>query len=215
MTNLSFESISPATNLAHSRAFANHLSACLEFTSDYSFANIWGWADEYDLSWAWQDELVWIKQEKPTPAYWAPVGKWTAMEWPRVLKTLFPQGATFIRVPEKLADLWKAALEDRVQITEARGQWDYLYSTLELTELKGNRFHKKKNLVNQFKKKYPYTYVPLGTALVEDALAMQTDWCLWKDCESSEALAAENKAIEKILTHWSLLWKPAGGRYPL
>ena len=33
--------------------------------SDYSFANIWGWAEEYDLRWAWEEDLVWIQQNRP------------------------------------------------------------------------------------------------------------------------------------------------------
>jgi uncharacterized protein len=211
MTTFNFDPISPVANLSRFQAFKDRLLTCLEITSDYSFANLWGWADEYDLAWAWQDELVWIKQQQPISVYWAPVGQWADIDWPLLLKKRFPKGAVFIRIPEKLAALWENTLDNHVQIDEARGQWDYLYSTAELTELKGNRFHKKKNLVNQFLKKYNYTYVPMGPELVKDALAMQTDWCLWKDCESSEALTSENQAIEKILTQWSSFENLLGG----
>ena len=43
------------------------------------------------------------------------------------------------------------------------------------------------------------------------ALAMQEDWCTWRDCESSEALSAENRAISKILDNWQTIYGLTGG----
>ncbi len=173
--------------------------------------NLWGWAAEYDLSWAWTRDLVWIKQQRPSSAYWAPLGAWADVDWAAVFEELFPKPADFLRVPEKLARLWTTELGNHIVMKESRGQWDYLYSVKELVALKGNRFHKKKNLVNQFVKHYDYQYLPMGKSLISAALSMQTDWCLWKDCESSETLAAENRVIEKILTHCSSFGNLMGG----
>ena len=47
--------------------------------------------------------------------------------------------------------------------------------------------------------------------MIAEALAMQTDWCTWRDCESSDMLAAENRAIEKILKDWQNLTGLVGG----
>ncbi len=102
-------------------------------------------------------------------------------------------------------------LGNNLTIEEERGNWDYLYHTIDLIELKGKRFHKKKNLLNQFRKKYDYTYVNLEYEMIAKALAMQTDWCTWRDCESSDMLAAENRAIEKILKGWRNLTGLGGG----
>jgi hypothetical protein len=77
--------------------------------------------------------------------------------------------------------------------------------------LKGNRYHKKKNLVNQFKKKYDFTYLPFGPDMVSQAIYMQEDWCTWRDCESYDTLAAENKAIGKVLDNWQMLSGITGG----
>ena len=105
-------------------------------------------------------------------------------------------------MPQKLVDIWRTALGDQVGVEEERGHWDYLYRVEDLIELKGNRYHKKKNLLNQFVKKYDYTYMPFGPELIEQAKGMQEDWCTWRDCESSEVLSAENKAIARILDDW-------------
>ena len=62
-------------------AYLTLLAQCPQIASDYSFLNLWGWAEEYDLRWAWDEELVWIRQSRPEEYLWAPVGSWDAVDW--------------------------------------------------------------------------------------------------------------------------------------
>ncbi len=167
--------------------------------SDYSFTNVWGWSQEYGLEIAFHHGLAWIRQEKPEQGYWAPVGDWN-VDWPEVLDS-FPRPAEFIRVPEKLAGSWKESLPG-VKVYEAREHWDYLYSVPELMALKGNKWHKKKNLYNQFVKNNDYSYVDLDRRHIEYALGLQTEWCLWKECEDSQTLEAENQVVVRVFNAW-------------
>jgi hypothetical protein len=192
-------------------AYIKYLAKCPQKTSDYSFVNLWGWAHEYGLCWAWEEHLVWIKQTRPLVSYWAPVGAWQMVNWSDRLAQLAAAHSRFDRIPDRLLQYWKESQKSRLQIEAARGHWDYLYAVSELVNLQGNRFHKKKNLLNQFKKKYDYTYRTLGPDLIDQALAMQTDWCTWRDCESSETLTAENRAIERVLKDWEHLSGITGG----
>ena len=207
MIPVSFEPIT----LDRQHAYLSRLAACTEKTSDYSFSNIWGWAEEFGLVWAWDDPIIWLKQTKPHEVYWAPVGPWEAIAWNRYLLDPALQGKRFIRVPEALAKLWEEQFAGRLQLEEARGHWDYLYDVSELVTLKGNRFHKKKNLLNQFIKKYAYAYSPLGPDQIDRALSLQSDWCTWRDCENLDTLGSENRAIQRILTHWKDLADLMGG----
>jgi hypothetical protein len=187
------------------------LAQCPQMASDYSFLNLWGWSEEYGLTWAWEQDLVWIRQSRPEEALWAPVGSWDAIDWQSRMKTNLSMTSVFTRVPEMLANLWKEKFAQETQIAEERGNWDYLYRVADLIELKGKRYHKKKNLVNQFNRKYDFKYLPFGADMVEQAMAMQTDWCTWRDCESSDILTAENQAILKILKEWRRLAGLFGG----
>ena len=205
--NLQFEPI----RLEKQQAYLKLLEQCSQKSSDYSFSNLFGWGDEYDLSWAWQEDLVWIKQARPDVCCWAPIGRWESIDWVDVFKKKCEEGFQFTRIPEKLADIWRETLQDRIRIEEERDHWDYIYDINELIELKGNRFHKKKNLLNQFTRKYEYRYIPFGPEVIEPAMAMQADWCSWRNCESSEVLSAENRSVHKILTHWNELEKLDGG----
>lgn len=204
---LNFEPVSLDNQQQYSEIFA----ACPQKSSDYSFVNLWGWAQKYGLCWARSDRLIWIKQTIPEVVYWAPVGPWEEIDWNACFDEHFSAETVFSRIPEKLLTLWQNSCENRVVTQEERGHWDYLYSVTELIELKGRRFHKKRNLVNQFRKKYDFEYVPFGVEIIDLALAMQEDWCTWRDCESSEALAAENDVISRILNSWDKLNGLIGG----
>lgn len=178
--------------------------------SDYSFANIWGWAPYYELEWRFDGTLCWIRQNRPTPSYWGPVGPWDEVaDWKSLPE--MASGSKFIRVPQDLCEYWSATLADYVVVDEARGQWDYLYLSSELSTLSGNRFHKKKNLLKQFQKLYNYQYNTITAECVETVLNMQTEWCRWRDCESSDALLAENDAVARVLAHFGDIPGLCGG----
>ncbi len=183
---------------------------CNSRASDYSFTNLWGWAEFYGLEWRFEEMLCWIRQRSPNTASWAPVGDWQAVDWKNCPE--LTSGSSFIRVPEPLACLWQEALPGRVRLEETREHWDYLYLAEELATLPGNRFHKKKNLFNQFRKLYPtYEYHPLTIECVESVLIMQEEWCQWRECMKSDSLLAENTAVERVLRNWDRLPQLKGG----
>ena len=207
MMNLSFEPIS----LERQEDYLEILSRCPQIASDYSFLNLWSWSPEYELSWAWDGDLIWIRQNKPDNYLWAPIGDWDAIDWPGRFHGITATQPVFTRVPKMLADMWRDRLPQQLTIEDERGNWDYLYNVRDLIELQGNRYHKKKNLLNQFSRNYTFTYLPFGADLVEQAMAMQTDWCTWRDCESSDILTSENRAILRILKEWRKLAGLFGG----
>ncbi|ABB39446.1 Uncharacterized conserved protein UCP018688 [Oleidesulfovibrio alaskensis G20] len=178
--------------------------------SDYSFTNLWGWANEYGLEVGRTPNLFWIRQTRPEVRYWAPVGDWNAVaDWANC--PMMTAGRTFIRVPQQLADLWQAALGDGVQVQEDRDQWDYLYDAEKLATLSGNKYHKKKNHVNQFKKQYDWQYHPMTADCIEAVLQLQQEWCLSRECEESETLLAENEAVIRVLEYWDTIPGLKGG----
>jgi uncharacterized protein len=204
---LNFEPIS----LDRQDQYLKYFSQFPQKASDYSFVNLWGWATVYGLYWAWADQLVWIKQTVPKEVLWAPVAPWPDIDWNLCFDKYFDSTAVFHRVPEDLMVLWKEKIGNRIVIEESREHWDYLYDVNELTQLSGRRFHKKKNLLNQFKKNYDFQFVPLDLEMIDMAMALQGDWCTWHDCKSLDALAAENLAISRVLGSWEKLTGPTGG----
>lgn len=195
--------------LEEQQIYLEYLALCPQRASDYSFANIFGWAREYGLEWAFEGECVWIRQTKPELVYWAPVGPWRDMAWSDC--PLKGQGVSMIRVPEELMLLLRERLKGDVLVEPARGHWDYVYSVPELVELRGNRFHRKKNLLQQFKKSYEYVYKAIDADCVEETLEMQQEWFGWQEAENSEPLIMENAAIARVMKHWDHMENLKGG----
>ena len=64
-----------------------------------------------------------------------------------------------------------------ITVSEDRNNFDYLYNRTDLAALSGKRFHKKKNLVNAFKKTWPnHKGQPLIPPLIPDAIAVLDQW---------------------------------------
>lgn len=89
------------------------------------------------------------------------------------LKDLLKRYSTLISVTASKKD----ELEEMgLTVTEDRDNFDYVYSTEELSTLKGRRFHKKKNLVNAFLKEYSCEAKAFKPALKDDALEVLLSW---------------------------------------
>jgi hypothetical protein len=131
------------------------------------------------------------------------------VDWAGRLPGLDPENPFFTRIPEDLARRWETV--PGMHLESNSDHWDYVYSVPELIELKGNKFHKKKNLLRQFRKQYQAEYVPLDLSRIEQALTLQTEWCLWRECEDSSTLEMENRAILATFSDWRRLEGLFGG----
>ena len=80
-----------------------------------------------------------------------------------------------------------------------RNNSDYVYLTRDLIDLSGNKYHRKKNHLNQFTKRYDFEYKPLDANLVERVLGMQETWCQMRECVLNPELLAEDFAVREAL----------------
>ncbi|OPZ83899.1 MAG: hypothetical protein BWY76_02077 [bacterium ADurb.Bin429] len=93
-----------------------------------------------------------------------------------------------------------------VMVVEDRDNADYVYSVPELVELKGDKYHDKKNLLRQFEKKFPGArYVPLTSELIGQSLLFQHEWCEERECATNEGLLQEQCAVFQMLKHFESL----------
>lgn len=180
---------------------------------DYTLTNLWGWQEYYGLEWRFERNLCWIRQTVPQVIHWAPLGDWAAIDWRDELIQLVNRTERhFHRVPQQLVQIWRDALQDRIEAIDERGQWEYLYRQEELAELPGNRFHKKRNHFNAYVKSYGEPdYRSIDEAMIREVLSVQEDWCQTHECEDSPSLVAENSAIWRVLNHWENFGDLLGG----
>ena len=105
----------------------------------------------------------------------------------------------------------KLKAEANVEVVDDRGTWEYLYNIRELATLAGNKYMKKRNRVNQFRKNYDYVYEPMTDGLLPEVVDFQYSWCQVNHCGTTAGLMQENHAIQKILQNWNRIPNLCGG----
>lgn len=110
-------------------------------------------------------------------------------------------------VPEDyLSEYGQDPIAEHFTITPQTEFEDYVYSRDDLATLKGNKYSKKRNLINQFKKEYlkngRVRVETISTGDVEECLMFLEQWCVERDCDAvpdNEDLACEKHAAINTL----------------
>lgn len=177
--------------------------------SEYTFTNIFAYRVEtaynFKLS-LLENNIIILKDSEPVSAF-CPVGDSGVLD---VLHEMFEYLGTdnkepyLERVPGSFVSRYLKNNKDFI-IEEDRDQFDYLYNVRELAELRGRRFHDKKNLTNKFRNRYEYEYLSLTHDLVGECLAFEDYWCEVRECEKHSGLKRERCAILEMLKNFRAL----------
>jgi hypothetical protein len=93
------------------------------------------------------------------------------------LESLFNTHDYWKNISDTVLEASREQLEEwGITINEDRDNFDYLYSRSDLAELTGKKFHKKKNLVNQFLHTYSHEERLLTRELVPLAIEILDQW---------------------------------------
>ena len=77
---------------------------------------------------------------------------------------------------EEVPQAQKYATEYGYRLFEDRDNFDYLYHRSDLAGLRGRKFHKKRNLIHNFRNNHVHQLRPLGSAEIPDALKILDAW---------------------------------------
>ena len=120
-----------------------------------------------------------------------------------LLKKYSP-GPFIERVPEHFINSYLDG-NTKYTVEENREHFDYVYDVKTLIELKGRKFHDKKNKVNKFRNEYTYEYLSLTPGLVSECIEFEDYWCEVKECEKYYGLKRERCAILAMLENFKEL----------
>jgi len=176
--------------------------------SEHTFTNLFMWRQYYQFSWTLWNGCLCVLAQRPSsnPFFLPPVGDSAVQECMinclRYLQSRGFQGE-IQRIPEALTEHFQDD-QEFVLILD-RNNADYVYLSEDLIKLPGNRYHRKKNQINQFKKKYSFQYQPLTAELVPQCLSLENHWCDLKHCDQVPSLSGEELAIHEALTNMQSL----------
>ena len=181
--------------------------------SEFTFTNLFIWRHAYQIKISrLQNFLCLLSEQRESSFFFPPMGEGDVIECYQGLLQYLGGKATLpkiVRVPEAAVEQmdWKTS---GMKAELDRSQCDYVYLTQDLIELKGRKYHRKRNHIKQFQEKYSYQYIPLTPEWIPQCLQLETEWCDLRHCEVSPGLLNESVAIKEAFTHFEELGVKGG-----
>ncbi len=191
--------------LAHKDLFSRFLSAQKIVLSDVSFTNCFLWQHARLIQVAVVRDCLVIQTtyENQKPFYFYPIGK-NAFECVKELLKL-EKNLRFHSLTLEQKDDLKDNFVGVFDFTYNRDRSDYVYSIEELIALKGKKYHKKKNHLNQFLTNYAnFVYEKISPQNRKEVLEASQEWFLESQTDDI-GLINENKGIQSVLENYESL----------
>jgi hypothetical protein len=176
-------------------------------TSELTFTNLFAWRHAYGFGVSVLDDylLVVSTRDSSERRIFDPLGP-LARKFYLIEKCFALAGdrpCRFVRLPESTAALFIDRKDFSVK--EDRDQFDYVYRSGDLIDLRGRDYDAKRNFIKRFRAEHVFRYEALGPARAGACLFFEEEWCLAKDCVHSEGLTREREALEEMLNHYAAL----------
>ena len=181
--------------------------------SELTFTNLFIWRHHYRPVWLqWNECLLIIFHPQTGTTYGlAPFGPGDKKSALDVLSEEIAKQTSDVRICRVEEEFIKNHIDPaKYAVVNDRDNSDYVYLTKDLIDLSGNKYHRKKNHLNQFIKNYAFEYHPLNTELVKRVLGMQEAWCRFRECVEKADLLAEDFAVREALTGYEELGYQGG-----
>jgi len=181
---------------------------CPPQISEFTFTNLFIWRQAYQIKMSrFHTFLCLLSDKGENSFFFPPIGRGDMVECcQNLLHYLNGKGMTpkIDRMPETIVQQvdWKTS---GMKAEVDRNDCDYVYLTQDLIELKGRKYHRKRNHIKQFQEKYSFQYIPLNPEWIPQCLQLEADWCDLRHCEAIPGLLNESLAIKEALTHFEEL----------
>ncbi len=147
---------------------------------EYTFGNLYIWRDVYETKLAQQDGFWFVRFDNVTRSYLFPVGAGdlaAAME--ALVADAAAQGVPFHMVAARREDCdeLERLLPGRFAFHTSRDFAEYVYNSADLIELRGKKYHGKRNHISKFMNEYPdNAFEELTPENIGEARAMNDAW---------------------------------------
>jgi uncharacterized protein len=193
----------------------NLLWAYQPITSELTFTNLFMWQSHYGYQWSLDRDRLLVVSVAADNQAWAlpPVG-------PSPRADLCRQILEWLRDERGVADpaieradpglAAELAGQPGFVVEPVRDHFDYVYSTDDLVELTGGKYHAQRNHINSFTRSYRYRYEPLREEYLSACLYLCARWCQVKKCDEDMSLIGEWEAIGAVLANYQALGLQGG-----
>lgn len=173
--------------------------------SELTFTNLFIWRDAYQLQLCEVGGALAIFSWRADPEdsfLFPPLGDADVATVRGCLEQMAASGHAAVLARATEADLGRLGITPEAFTVERdRDNSDYVYLTKDLVALSGNRYHRKRNHLEQFSSQHQFAYRKLTPELVPGCQELQDKWCDEKHCDLVATLRAESKAVKEVLDH--------------
>ncbi|NLD27542.1 MAG: DUF2156 domain-containing protein [Myxococcales bacterium] len=175
------------------------LAAFPPIASEQTFTNLYAWKESHPvgiISDSKNGLIFYADHGEFMSIYGAPLGNIELGDAATVIQKI--SGKPVIaaeRIPHNIAIRGFERSDDRAN-------HDYVYMREELASLSGNRFHAKKNLLNQCLENYECSYEEIGSENLSEVTEFMKRWCESRKCGTEPGLCHEYRAIRTILENY-------------
>ncbi len=169
-----------------------------------SLNSIFGWGPEYGLEIALGDDVLVTKSLIHGETFYCfPQGEGDRRE---VIKELLESGADFFYGLEKKdVKFLEKSFPGVFEFEEARNDADYIYLVSDLAELRGKKYHSKRNHIKYFEKSFNWTYERLNEKNIRDCIRMTEKWIEENEEKSEDGADIELNVIKRAFDNFAHL----------
>ena len=167
---------------------------------DYNFINLLIWSKGDNLQYKIENNVIYIKGEYLREiTYFLPVSLDSDInEVKTAINEILKKGYSINLIPEN----WKIKLEEIYFFEEQHDSFDYCYLLEELAFLKGRKYTKKRNKINQFMKKYDFKYEKIELSNIKLVKEFQSNWISDEKVKNNKEIIKENLGIKEVLNNY-------------
>jgi hypothetical protein len=188
-------------------------------TSGLSYSSLYMWKEINQFSWKEIGDYLCVaaadnlEEEMGLSFMFPPLTKTGAYDAGKLRATIAAakeefgaKGEDFVMmlVPFHMVEIFSKLLPDVFSFEADRPNFDYVYDTRELIELKGKKFHGKRNHLNYFLNNYDYIYERMTIGMADEIMAFIDEFNERKalpEGHEKELLEMEKEAMADVLTH--------------
>lgn len=188
--------------LEDKNALSNYFNKITSLSYEYLFSSLFMWRNAFNIKYCIIDDaLIILREEDKGKYFMKPLGytKDSIDSIIQKLKTLSLKEDNFNflfgDIEEDFKNYLQFKFKDKIEVFEDINDFEYIYKTQDLMDLKGSKYHKKRNHYNMFKKLYNYNIKEISNNIIQnDCLRLLN---IWNENKSSSFINfnLEKKAI--------------------
>lgn len=171
---------------------------------DMSFASIYLWRCFYNLKYAEVGDMIVFRSNEEQTSFSFPLGAGNpkeaidaVLEYCRENKI----APVFHSISREMEQYLEEYYPGQFEVHFDRDIADYIYETQALIELKGRKYHGKKNHINKFKKMYDWCYEEITSENIQECIDMLKIWksqnCDPEDLEKHAEICVSEASLRK------------------